>query len=264
MAITLEACHAREVIEPAFARHGAPEIVNTDQRSQFTAIEFTDAVLGRGCKLSMDGRGAWRDNVFGERLWRDVKYERVYLKAYDSVSAARADIADYLAWYNTQRADSGLERLTQRSGWRSTWRQAMSGACRPTDGSAIPVNTAKSSRIWRVARRESPGERIRVNDAIVLGSSTDVSGAAFGRLDPRGAVRLEVHRHERAQLSSFAADAPGERPSLFELLAGEAHGLLKTATASFARSTVAPLWRAGRYVRYLCDQPQRAGGLRGP
>ena len=112
VAITLEACHAREVIEQAFAKFGAPEIVNTDQGSQFTAVEFTEVVLGRGCRLSMDGRGAWRDNVFVERLWRSVKYERVYLKAYDNVSAARADIAEYLHWYNTQRAHSSLERLT--------------------------------------------------------------------------------------------------------------------------------------------------------
>lgn len=112
VAITLEACHAQEIIEQAFAKYGVPEIVNTDQGSQFTAIEFTDAVLGPGCKLSMDGRGAWRDNVFVERLWRSVKYERVYLKAYDSVSAARADIADYLAWYNAQRSHSSLDRLT--------------------------------------------------------------------------------------------------------------------------------------------------------
>ena len=112
MAITLEAIHAREVVEQAFARYGAPEIVNTDQGSQFTAAEFTDAVLARGCKLSMDGRGARRDNVFIERLWRSVKYERVYLKVYDGVSAARADIADYLDWYNTHRPHSSLERLT--------------------------------------------------------------------------------------------------------------------------------------------------------
>jgi putative transposase len=112
VAITLEAVHAREVIEQAFARYGVPEIVNTDQGSQFTATEFTDAVLARGCKLSMDGRGAWRDNVFVERLWRSVKYERVYLKAYDSVSAAREDIAGYLDWYNTHRPHSSLERLT--------------------------------------------------------------------------------------------------------------------------------------------------------
>jgi len=112
VAITLEACHAKEIIERAFARYGAPEIVNTDQGSQFTATEFTDVVLATGCKLSMDGRGAWRDNVFVERLWRSVKYERVYLKAYDSVSAARADIADYLQWYNTGRAHSSLNDVT--------------------------------------------------------------------------------------------------------------------------------------------------------
>lgn len=112
VAITLEACHAREVIEQAFARYGIPEIVNTDQGSQFTAEEFTRVVLDQGCKLSMDGRGAWRDNVFVERLWRSVKYERVYLKAYDSVSAARTDIAEYLSWYNTHRSHSSLGRIT--------------------------------------------------------------------------------------------------------------------------------------------------------
>ena len=73
VAITLEACHAKEIIEQAFARYELPEIVNTDQGSQFTAEEFTNAVLSRGCKLSMDGKGAWRDNVFVERLWRSVK-----------------------------------------------------------------------------------------------------------------------------------------------------------------------------------------------
>ncbi len=112
VAITLEAVHAKEVIEQAFARYGAPEIVNTDQGSQFTAEEFTRVVLAKGCKLSMDGRGAWRDNVFVERLWRSVKYERVYLKAYDSVSAAKADIADYFNWYNAKRPHASLERLT--------------------------------------------------------------------------------------------------------------------------------------------------------
>jgi putative transposase len=112
VAITLEACHAREVIEQAFARWGTPEMVNTDQGSQFTAAEFTDVVLGQGCKLSMDGRGAWRDNVFVERLWRSVKYERVYLKVYDSMSAARADIADYVGWYNAARAHSSLADAT--------------------------------------------------------------------------------------------------------------------------------------------------------
>ena len=112
VAVTLEACHATEVLEQAVAQYGTPEIVNTDQGSQFTAVEFTDVVLGKGCTLSMDGRGAWRDNVFVERLWRSVKYERVYLKADDGVGAARADIADYLDWYNEHRPHSRLERLT--------------------------------------------------------------------------------------------------------------------------------------------------------
>ena len=112
VAITLEASHAREVIEQAFARYGVPDIVNTDQGRQFTAETFTDVVLDKGCQLSMDGRGAWRDNVFVERLWGRVKYERVYLKAYDGVSAAKADIAEYLSWYNLHRPHSSLARLT--------------------------------------------------------------------------------------------------------------------------------------------------------
>ena len=112
LAITLEACHAREVIEQAFMRYGTPDIVNTDQGSQFTAEEFTNTVLAKGCKLSMDGRGAWCDNVFVERFWRSVKYERVYLRAYDSVSAARSDIANYIDGFNTKRPHSSLEDAT--------------------------------------------------------------------------------------------------------------------------------------------------------
>ena len=112
VAITLEAIHAKEVIEQAFLRYGTPEIVNTDQGSQFTATEFTDVVLAQRCKLSMDGRGAWRDNVFVERFWRSVKYERVYLKAYDSVSAARADIATYIEGFNRERPHSSLADAT--------------------------------------------------------------------------------------------------------------------------------------------------------
>jgi putative transposase len=88
IAITLEAVHAVEVLQDAFNRYGKPEIINTDQGSQFTAYEFVQAVKSRGCQLSMDGRGAWRDNIFVERLWKTIKYERVYLYAYDSVSEA--------------------------------------------------------------------------------------------------------------------------------------------------------------------------------
>lgn len=112
IAITLEACHAVAVLEEAFARHGTPEIINTDQGSQFTAEEFVLAVKYRGCRLSMDGRGAWRDNIFVERLWRTVKHEEVYLHAYDSVSEARTSIQRYLGWYNRFRPHSSLDRQT--------------------------------------------------------------------------------------------------------------------------------------------------------
>ena len=112
VATTLEACHAQEIVQQALARHGTPEIVNTDQGSQFTAQEFTAVVLGSGAKLSMDGRGAWRDNVFVERLWRSVKYEHVYKHAYNSVSDARAKIGAYLDWYNKERAHSSISDQT--------------------------------------------------------------------------------------------------------------------------------------------------------
>jgi putative transposase len=112
VATTLEAYHAVEIMEAAFARFGTPAIVNTDQGSQFTAEEFAQTVLSRGAKLSMDGRGAWRDNVFVERLWRTIKYERVYLRAYDSVREAQADIAEYIDWYNTKRGHTSVDDKT--------------------------------------------------------------------------------------------------------------------------------------------------------
>jgi putative transposase len=112
VATTLEAYHAVEIMEAAFARFGTPDIVNTDQGSQFTAAEFAQTVLSRGAKLSMDGRGAWRDNVFVERLWRTIKYERVYLRAYDSVREAQADIAEYIDWYNMKRGHTSVDDKT--------------------------------------------------------------------------------------------------------------------------------------------------------
>jgi putative transposase len=119
VATTMEAYHAVEIMEAAFARFGTPDIVNTDQGSQFTAAEFAQTVLSRGVKLSMDGRGAWRDNVFVERLWRTIKYERVYLRAYDSVSEARADIAEYIDWYNLKRGHTSIDDKTpDQAYWR--------------------------------------------------------------------------------------------------------------------------------------------------
>lgn len=103
VSITMEADFCVEALREAAARWGAPEIVNTDQGSQFSGAEFVAEVARIGARQSMDGRGCWRDNVFVERLWRSVKYEEVYLKAYDSVSAARQGLATYLDFYNSRR-----------------------------------------------------------------------------------------------------------------------------------------------------------------
>jgi putative transposase len=120
VATTLEACHAAEVISQALGKYGKPEIVNTDQGSQFTATDFTDVVLQAGCKLSMDGRGAWRDNVFVERLWRTIKYEHVYKHVYASVADARTLIARHIDWYNTERPHSSLEDQTPTVAYRAS------------------------------------------------------------------------------------------------------------------------------------------------
>src|SRR6202050_5521330 len=112
LSITMEAPFCVETLEDALARHGRPDIFNTDQGSQFTGSAFTGVLARNGIAISMDGKGAWRDNVFVERLWRSVKYEEVYLKAYDSVSEARTSLADYLAFYNQRRPHSSLDRRT--------------------------------------------------------------------------------------------------------------------------------------------------------
>src|SRR5258705_6938610 len=104
LSITMEAAFCVETLEDAMARHGKPEIFNTDQGSQFTGAAFTGTLINHGIAISMDGKGAWRDNVFVERLWRSVKYEEVYLRAYDSVSDARNSICRYLYFYNGRRS----------------------------------------------------------------------------------------------------------------------------------------------------------------
>ena len=112
VSITLEADFCIEAVEEALARHGAPEIFNTDQGSQFTSIEFIKVLADRKIKISMDGKGAWRDNVFVERLWRTIKYEEVYLRAYANVPEARASIGRYIGFYNSRRPHSSLDGKT--------------------------------------------------------------------------------------------------------------------------------------------------------
>jgi putative transposase len=112
VSITMEAAFCVEALEDALARHGNPEICNTDQGSQFTGAAFTRVLIENGIAISMDGKGAWRDNVFVERLWRSVKYEEVYLRAYDTASEARASIGRYLDFYNFRRPHSSLDGTT--------------------------------------------------------------------------------------------------------------------------------------------------------
>jgi putative transposase len=112
LSTTMEVDFCIEAVEEALATYGRPEIFNTDQGSQFTSAAFTGLLLENKIAISMDGRGSWRDNVFVERLWRSVKYEEVYLRAYDSVGDARASLGRYLAFYNAIRPHSSLDART--------------------------------------------------------------------------------------------------------------------------------------------------------
>jgi putative transposase len=112
LSITLETAFCIEAVEEALARYGKPEIFNSDQGSQFTSIDFTGVLKKAEIEISMDGKGAWRDNVFVERLWRSIKYEEIYLHAYKTVAEARVGIGRYLTFYNSRRPHSSLDRKT--------------------------------------------------------------------------------------------------------------------------------------------------------
>jgi putative transposase len=112
LSITMEASFCVETLEEALARYGKPDIFNTDQGSQFTGQAFTGVLASHGIAISMDGKGAWRDNVFVERLWRSVKYEEVYLRADNTVGEARASLGRYLDFYNGRRPHSSLDGIT--------------------------------------------------------------------------------------------------------------------------------------------------------
>ena len=109
---TMEAEFCVEVLEDALARHGRPEIFNSDQGSQFSGAAFTGVLIREDIAISMDGKGAWRDNVFVERFWRSVKYEEVYLRAYEDVPEARRSLGRYLDFYNGRRPHTALDRRT--------------------------------------------------------------------------------------------------------------------------------------------------------
>ena len=109
---TLDTDFCIEALEEALQRFEAPEIFNTDQGSQFTCEAFTDVLKDHAIAISMDGKGRWVDNVFVERLWRSVKYEDVYLRAYETPTELRAGLARYFGFYNTRRRHSALDRRT--------------------------------------------------------------------------------------------------------------------------------------------------------
>jgi putative transposase len=109
---TLTTDFCRETVQEALASYGTPEIFNTDQGCQFTSLEFTSLLTEHGIQISMDGTGCWRDNVFVERLWKSIKYEEVYLHAYETVSAAHQGLERYLTFYNQQRPHRALDGKT--------------------------------------------------------------------------------------------------------------------------------------------------------
>ena len=112
VSITMDTSFCIEALEDALRQHGKPEIFNTDQGSQFTSEAFTGRLKEEGIKISMDGKGRWADNVFVERLWRSLKYEHVYLHAYESVGEARRKIGCYFEFYNSRRPHSSLGAKT--------------------------------------------------------------------------------------------------------------------------------------------------------
>ena len=109
---TLTADPCVEALEEAIVKYGPPEIMNTDQGSQFTSSAFIGVLEHNAIQISMDGKGCWRDNVFVERLWKSVKYEEVYLHGYDTVSVARQALNRYFDFYNRRRPHSTLDGMT--------------------------------------------------------------------------------------------------------------------------------------------------------
>jgi len=141
---TMDADFCVEALEEAISRHGRPEIFNTDQGSQFTGHDFTGVLKREGIKISMDGKGRFMDNIFIERLWRSVKYEEVFIKAYATVAEARAGIGNYLAFYNNERPHQALGYRTPRETFEGgLW---ICGRSAPPNDCASPVFPAKTGK----------------------------------------------------------------------------------------------------------------------
>jgi putative transposase len=156
VSITMEAAFCVETLQDALVKHGKPEIFNTDQGSQFTGAAFTGVLADNGIAISMDGKGAWRDNVFVERLWRSVKYEEVYLRAYDTVGEARTSIGRYLDFYNpASQHPSGYVVEGKRLCWSGCDPAGYLGFCRARSAidRAADVVSAARAKIHGPSRR---------------------------------------------------------------------------------------------------------------
>jgi putative transposase len=125
LSITMDVSFCLEALDEALEQYGKPEIFNTDQGSQFTSLAFTDRLKQEGIAISMDGKGRWADNVFVERFWRSLKYEHVYLHAYESVTAARSGIGRYIEFFNQQRPHSSLKRQTPDQVYFNRWPETL-------------------------------------------------------------------------------------------------------------------------------------------
>jgi putative transposase len=149
---TMDADFCVAALEEAIARYGRPAFFNTDQGSQFTSFAFTNTLRDAGIRISMDGRGRWMDNVFIERLWRSLKYECVFLNAFETGSEARADIGRWIDYYNTDRPhstfggrtpDEVYARQKSRRSWRLNQTRNPSWPCRQT----VPETGTTSPRL---------------------------------------------------------------------------------------------------------------------
>src|SRR3954454_20961790 len=195
LSITMEAGFCVEAVEEALARHGKPEIFNTDQGSQFTSTVFTGLLTGNAIAISMDGRGAWRDNVFVERLWRSVKHEEVYLRAYDTVAEARASIGRYLSFYD---CSSQRTSLYVADGNRFSWAGSDAAGC---------LGLLRARRTKPRAAGPSRSARLKIQGPFPSGCEASISPRSAAIRNVRGATPTSAAARRRLSHGSMPSAA---------------------------------------------------------
>jgi putative transposase len=147
LSITMEADFCVEAVQEAMGKYGRPEIFNTDQGVQFTCAAFVDELEAAGVRISMDGKGRFLDNIFIERLWRSLKYEEVFIKAYGSVIEARRGIGGWLSFYNDERPHQALGYRTPRAVFDGE-------ACEYVDNTSAPLRDAPALPTYSQAQHQ--------------------------------------------------------------------------------------------------------------